>query len=597
MRFIPDPFRKLSCASPRVVSSSRAEKKMKVFWLFSMVLRFSNTEAVVNSRFASVDQFGSITVRAVSSSDIPVRRSPALDRDQGPYCILNTTTNLMQTSAFVTSGFLVSNSDCRNDCDKAGCTQYRQDSPTSTTYTKLSQCVVAEAFHFALEKSRQERWCPYFDLQKSVFRFRGVQFISQWYWLGWGTQNDCMNAILCGPSSHYFDPSQTDSLAWCQPVPNGMFSRQCSNALTPCKAPDWADDMRLAVWTSHGFGDPDGCGVRLLTPAIIPNQDSTALMDSPVGWSVIFKLTIPGPFRTGSESIIFGVFLVFFLSVVVTGINTVRLRIFHRDWTLDTVTSTIESVDIQWYPNESRKITISFSKGYFSYLIDSFFASDKRVSQTLRSLGRLSSNVFELLLTSFPIHVGPVFVDTTDFVPLDSTVNPYLSRTSAGLDFILDSQIALNAFPVTITTAPPSTSTSIFIPPMVSVEPELIASSTFPRTETIPLTTKSQSPGTSTVTSSTESKPSYSTASSTSTTSTPMSVTEPSSTMTIMFAVFVVLTGLGIIGYVCYKRYKKKKRRRLSDAVWAIPPTAPASMLDVTYSATESWSGANYWLN
>ena len=277
---------------PRRDFSKMKRKRLIISLVFSATYGVRG-DIVVNSVFGSTAGDGAFRIPSFGWKDSAKVRLAAPDLDEGPYCFLNSTTNKMQTSAYVTSGFVVTGSACRSNCDLAGCTEYRLDSVSSMTYSKQSQCAVAEAFHYSLTGSRRERWCPYHDWIKSVFSFRGREYKDQWYWLGWSSENDCMNAILCGPTSHYFDVTQRSSLAWCQPVPAGFYSPACANSISPCSRPSFADDMRLAFWTSHGFGQADGCGVRAVTPAVMTAFDSSAIEGEE--WSISCKVLSSRP--------------------------------------------------------------------------------------------------------------------------------------------------------------------------------------------------------------------------------------------------------------------------------------------------------------
>jgi hypothetical protein len=540
---------------------------MNRIWLLlsgTTITRLKDT--LVNPQLATVSGLGTIYLLGSSLVNSPKVRNPAPDTDGGPYCVFNTTTNRLQTSGFVSSGFLVSNQDCRSNCALPGCTQYRLDSYTSFSYTKLNQCVVAEAFHYSLAGAAREQWCDSFDLQRSVFSFRGQTYIDQWYWLGWGTKNDCMNAILCGPTSHYFDSTQLSSLAWCQPVPAGKYSPACSNNVADCAAPPWADDMRLAIWTSHGFGQPDGCGVRLVASALFTCIDVSSInLASP--WTISATIGLGSIFPPNTEMILFGSFLTFCISLRVIGPNMIDLSLYHRDLTVSGQVATVSSATIQWFPGEVRMISISLDAAgpyRLLYFIDGVFVSSSSVIPPLlrASIGRFKTTQFTTILGPSTIHVGPVFAQASDFESsTTSAPNPYLNwGTGGSLDFSI-SNIQISSYTMTTTTSPsPTSSGTVFIPATTSTQ--IVQSTT--RTESTSMTAQE-----TTQTPITVAETSLITATSTTTTTEVMmtSVPETSTTITSLFIAFVVLTTVGIFFYMAYKYWRKRreKMRRASD--------------------------------
>ena len=551
-------------------------KKMNLFW--AVIFRLDpgrSFDVVLNPNFASIIDVGTIIVSGTAMKDIPKSRSPGSDLDGGPYCVFNTTTNRLQTSGFVSSGFLVTNQDCRTNCELAGCTQYRLDSFATLSYTKLSQCVVAESFHYSLASTKQEQWCSNFDIQKSVFNFRGQSYIVQWYWLGWGTRNDCMNAILCGPTSHYFDPTQSSTLEWCQAVPPGKFSPVCSNNIGDCTSPSWAGGMELAVWTSHGFGQPEGCGIRLLTAAILTGMDVSPITASQ--WTVSSYISLGSTILPNSEAILFGIFMIFFISIKFISPNTLQLCLFHRDLTVDRDSTVVTSGDIQWFPGEGRTVSVSLNSNRIQFYIDGILVSESSIVAPLlrAAIGRVSVESISSKLTPLVVHVGPVFVQETDFESATTAApNPYLANTY-GPDMSIG-RIEFSHFAFSTTT---STSTgTVFIPPAKSSDSSPLTTKTSTLITTI--TTEVLSSSSSVTTATVMAQPATTVEIPT------VSPASSSSPITGLFIAFVVLTIVGICLYIFLKRWRKQKRRG-SD-----PPT------HVLFPPEESWNmPPSWWTN
>lgn len=414
-------------------------------------------EIILNQNLAGlVDQ--ALRISLFTNTSLPRSRSKAADPDAGPYCLLNSTTSSFVTSIYASSGFIVSSGDCRVSCEGRGCTQYRYNSPPpNPSYVLLSQCVAAESFHYSLAGTKREVWCPFYDYEKSVFNFKGRVYKAQWYWLGWGTKDDCMNAILCGPTSHYFDISQSASLVWCQPTPWGMFSPSCSNAVQPCTIPKFADDMRLAFWTSHGYGYADGCGVRLVASALITGVDIFAL--STPQWTVAADIKLVGGIRTGAQSILFGAFLVFFISVAITGLGRLCVQFYHHAITVSRTDAMVISGDVDWYPGEKKRIIASLGRdGTLTIYVENSIVYRELAGLSTGSLGTVITQGLKGQLTANSIHLGPVFVEASDFVNMTTITNPYIGNDD--IDFEL-SNFQLIAVPfVPTTTAPPRTTTA-----------------------------------------------------------------------------------------------------------------------------------------
>jgi len=569
--------------------------------VFSWAHLAVSASIVRNSQLSDSISDKSVTFSAASFNRINKYRNPGTDTDIGPYCVIDPTTNKLQTSTFVSSGFLITNQDCRTNCDLAGCTLYRRDSLAGSTYTKLSHCVVAEAFHFSIAESRQETWCDKFDLRRSVFIFRGQTYIDQWYWLGWGSMNDCMNAILCGPSSHFFDSSQSQSLAWCQPVPPGKFSPTCANSIADCNIPSWADGMKLAVWTSHGFGSAEGCGIRLVTPAIVKDIDVGALT-GPV-WTVSWTVQFQTPFIIGAETILFGIFLFFSLAIFFISSTIVRLEFFHNELTVSSSTTTVQSSDIQWLPGETRQISISLStSGMIQFYVDTRFVSESPTVPPLfrASIGRLTIAGFEEILSSDIIHIGPVFVKASDFESSSTNgQNPYTSWIM-GTDLTVG-DIAFSRSAMTTTTTAVPVSTTVFIPPPVTTQFVLleVTSRTTARAELVESTTRVVSENTATPVQSTEST---TTARETSTTSssalseitTEVHVIESTGAIWWIGSVLLLL-GFSILTIFGIKEYKRRKKKRRRSSTSPMFPEDHSWIQNVTLPGPEAWSN-NYSL-
>lgn len=544
-----------------------------------------SSTTTINSQLSSPISAGVVGFNAVAFNGMPKQRGRAPDSDNGPYCVIDPTSNKLQTSNFVSSGFLVSSQDCRTNCDLAGCTLYRRDSLSGTTYSKLSQCAVAESFHYSVAGSRQETWCDKFDLRRSVFSYKGQTYIDQWYWLGWGSMNDCMNAILCGPSSHYFDASQAQTLAWCQPVPLGKFSPPCVNSIGECTVPPWADDMKLAVWTSHGFGAADGCGLRLVTSAIVRDTDIGAL-SGPV-WTISAEIGFKSPFQVGSETMLFGIFLTFALSVVFLAPTVVRIKFFHRDFTVSASAATVSSADIQWFPGEARKISVCLSpNSNIQFYIDERFVSESPIVGSVfrASIGRFMIPSFVDILSSSVVHIGPVFAEVADFESASSSgINPY-ANWGMGSDLAVGN-IAFQRSVMTTTTTQRPTETTLFIPPTVITSSSLgtlySSSSSFPKDAPTTEPTSSTSPLTS--------SESSLVISSTLTFSDPVMLNfVPESDSAVWWiggVLLLVATGvLCIFGNREWRSWRKRRRRRYSNDSW---------IQNIT-SMPEAWSHPDY---
>lgn len=369
----------------------------------------------------------------------------------------------MTTSTYVSSGFVVTDKACGANCDLAGCTQYRLNSYFPLGYSQLSTCLVAEAFHFSLAGSRKEKWCPWYDLQRSVFVFRGKTYNSQWYWLGWGTSSDCMEAILCGPSAYFFDSSQGNSLAWCQPVPRGFFSHQCANDIHPCTnnpAGITGGSMDLAYWTSHGYGSPSGCGIRLVCAAVLRGYDVSAF--SSQMWSIAFSVQLFPPFIVGNSELILGSFRLFSIGVVIVSPSSIELKFFHSMWTVTRSASrvTISDYPIAWFPGESKTIVVSFASQILRVYINTVKIGQVGLSESSASIGSLLSGDIPAILTPDTLHIGNVFVSNTDdFTGASSSDSPYTYK--GGIDFsILSDSVEVSDQEFTTTTT--TTSSTVF---------------------------------------------------------------------------------------------------------------------------------------
>ena len=359
------------------------------------------SDFVVSPGFGAIVSPSCLRIDGVSSSQILKVQPPAPDLDIGPYCYLNSTTNSMLTGVYASSGFIVTNSQCTATCSLPGCTMYRLTGTNSGVYARLNQCLVAEFFHYSVSGSMNETWCPWYDWLGSVFTFKGRTYQDQWYWLGWPTRDDCMNAILCGPSSHWFDPSRSIAKDWCQPTPVGKYSRQCSNIALPCSTPIGP----LSFWTSHGFGSPSGCSYRTVAPALLLGL-STDAITAIVPFHVQFTLTLPQPV-SGATAILLGVYSkIFYVGLRYLDFsNLVLITLLYGQ--LHT------SPPISWYPGESRVVAISsvgsssvqyFLNGALVFGINVVSASPTTLPATSQIPANLTSG----------IHIGPMFVDRND---------------------------------------------------------------------------------------------------------------------------------------------------------------------------------------
>lgn len=452
MRTLEDPYSHVS---------TYGDKKMNpILWLLILLdfrEQFHKAEINLNHNLADlVDQ--AVRISLFTNASLARSRSTVADPDAGPYCLLNSTTSSFVTSIYASSGFIVSSGDCRVSCEGRGCTQYRYNSPPpNPSYVLLSQCVAAESFHYSLAGTKREVWCPFYDYEKSVFTFKGRVYKAQWYWLGWGTKDDCMNAILCGPTSHYFDISQSASLAWCQPTPWGMFSPSCSNAVKHCTIPKFADDMRLAFWTSHGYGYADGCGVRLVTSALITGVDTFALTTPQ--WTVSADIKLFGGIRTGAQSILFGAFSVFFIAVAITGLGRLCVKFHHYAITVSRTDVMVTSDEVDWFPGEHKRIVASLGRdGKLTIYVGNTIVYRELAGSSTGSLGTLITQGLKGQLTAKSIHVGPVFAESSDFVNMTTMTNPYIGNDYMDFEF---SNFELSAVPfVPTTTVPPRTTTT-----------------------------------------------------------------------------------------------------------------------------------------
>ena len=297
-----------------------------------------------------------------------------------------------------------------------------------------------------------------------MFAYRGKQYNIQWYWLGWGTSSDCMNAIMCGPSSVFFDNSQTESLAWCQPVPNGYYSEQCSNGLHACRIPEiCGGGMSLAFWTSHGYGSPTGCGVRLVCPASQSGFD-LGLLTSYFSWTVSVVLRIMSPLIPSSSDVIFGSFPTFAIGVTVESGSSVRLRIFHSMWTVSSSNCWLLTDPIRWFVDETRTVSVSFSnQKNINVYIDNKLVSTFDLTPSTASIGTLVTGEFHEVFGSESVHIGQVFASPMDFAGSTTSAFPYSMNSPPGLNFAL-SNLTITAQSITTTTSTLAPTFSTFLP-------------------------------------------------------------------------------------------------------------------------------------
>jgi hypothetical protein len=376
---------------------------------------------ITTSGTAVLSMDGQIIIDSIPDVEL-VERAAASDPDLGPMCSLNRTTNTFSTGLYASYGFIATNADCKADCTRPGCTGYYANVIGSGNYFQLPYCLASEAFHYAKSGERKESFCPYYSLDRTVFEFRGTLYKAQWYWLGWPTDYNCAEAILCGPTSHYFDYSQSSSLTWCQPVPVGFYSPQCDNRLLRCTLPDWAGDGSLGYFTSHGFGRPDGCGYRLAYSATLSGVNTRLVMDSDsfsIGCS--FSLYTPPP--VGRLGILVGSFSQFYIAIQPTSASSVHFVLFHSRWTIGPSSSVQLSASVDLDFGIDYRLIVTGDGSNISFILNDIVISrDKQVVST----GGLGATNFGNLTNLNFIHFG--FVNLNNFI--NSNNSPYLFQSN-----------------------------------------------------------------------------------------------------------------------------------------------------------------------
>jgi uncharacterized membrane protein YphA (DoxX/SURF4 family) len=556
----------------RYLVFSRPRRKMKrmIFVITLLTSGFGNMNERIqlNPTTSSLNELGVISVRLASSLFRVRKQNPGPDKDIGPYCVRNTTTNTITTSIYASFGFITTQTQCRSDCSLPGCTLYRSSSsPPNPSYSLLTSCTNAESFHYSVAGSQREIWCPFYDYEKSTFTFRGRVYKDQWYWLGWGSESDCMNAVLCGPTSHYFDATQIDTLKWCQPTPLGMYSLPCDNGVHACNTPPFVEDMTLAIWTSHGYGKPDGCGARQVTSALIKGMDLFPL--SSPEWTLSSHISLSGVFPVGGALILLGSLLTFFIGVVFTSMSSVRIAFFHSKWTVDPIQSVITTDPIIWFPGETKTLMVTLFRGWISVFQNYELVTSLEAVASSASIGTIITTGITDILSSDSVHVGPVFLEATDF--FGSTCggkNMYLDNADADFE-VSNVKISAGGYQPTTTTTTTTvsrartstlTSASSFLE--VAVSPtDWVDPVTVTATSTTPVFSTTDS---SLISSSTLSVPTTTVISSANPLGrdlVPPEIQPASSNndgLLIAFIIFIIITVIGIGGYYIYRKRKRK---------------------------------------
>lgn len=501
--------------------------------------------------------------------------SATADPDLGPYCYLNVTSGNLTTGFFASSGFMITNAVCRTSCTQAGCSGVRESPFGSDVYSPMSQCAVAEAFHYAVAGVQKESKCPYVDMNVSKFPFRGTQYLLQWYWLGWPTMGDCMNAILCGPTSVYFDASQISTLKWCQPTPYGFYSPQCSNQLRPCNPPRNFADMSLGYWTSHGFGKPDGCGSKMIALAAISGIDISPIHTST--FTILASITTVTPSSIHpypSWTILFGTLLSFFVGIRLTTPSTAIISFFHASLTVGPFDTWIETPELPWEYSEPMQLAISNDGISVSIFIDSVLVLTVPSTTTNSySIGTLSPSSLVPSNWSSLVHVGPIFVTSPQFQAVTTGgINPYDFWTR---DSTLD-------FAVANIRVVPQVFTTTTIPPIVTTTTTPLIVSTFTMPTTTPgeslhstpstLSTATTSYSTTTVSVKTESTTLIVTATSEWSTMISPSKTQSGVTANTSPGVIALITvasvfSAGLVGFLVWRWLTSRIKRRRSESI------------------------------
>ena len=474
------------------------QKNMGFLILVALCLVHSKSEIVVNPAFATKTSASCVRVDGLKSKQISRIQQPGPDIDIGPYCSINSTSNSMVTGVFASFGFLVTNTQCKGVCSLAGCTWYRETSVNSGSFNLMNQCLVAESFYYSVQGSMFETWCPFYDWNASVFTFKGRVYKDQWYWLGWPTRDDCMQAVLCGPTSHFFDYSQTLSKAWCQPTPLGSYSPQCTNTILPCSAPTNITGP-TSFWTSHGYGHSSGCGMRMGTPSFL-TAPTSMVSGFTQSWNIRFVLTLLGPFPTSpAQTIILGVFTKFFIGIKYIDISTVKLFVFHQYY------DSVSSVSISWYPGETKIVAFYLdpvSQGIQFYLNDLLLGPF--IWLTWATLFLMPHNISALPANATSlIHIGPYYTIANDFPDSTFPVNPYDNQAQVDFQVCTVSLAAGNI--VTTTTTTTSTTTRSTTTTSTTITTTTSTSTTTTTSMSAPPATSTSSITTSTTTTSSSS--------------------------------------------------------------------------------------------
>ena len=493
--------------------------------------------------------------------------STAADPDFGPYCYIDSTTGNLTTGIFASSGFVVTNAACRSTCSQAGCSLSRESPFGSGSYSLMSQCAVAEAFHYAVAGSQRESKCPYVDMNVSKFLFRGTQYIVQWYWLGWPTLGDCMNAVLCGPTSVYFDASQGSTLRWCQPTPKGFHSPQCSNQLLPCDPPPNIGDMSLAYWTSHGFGKPDGCSAEMVALAAISGTDISAVLN-PTTFTILATITTIPPssiLSYPSWTILFGTFLSFFVGIRLTTPSTAIISFFHASLTVGPFDTWIETPELPWFFAQPTSLAVSYDGIRVNIFVNSMLVSTVPSPMTsLHSIGTLSpTSLIPSNWTSL-VHIGPIFVTSSQFqAATTGGINPYdfWSRESF-LDFSV-SDIRIVEQVLTTTTIPP-----VFTTSSISTTVSILTTTAVLALTSDSTTTESHTQSTSLISESSSGSTTFTILSDTQATEAKIPAepieTGPGLIVLISLAAFFVT---GLAGFFLWRYVSNRQKRRRSESI------------------------------
>jgi hypothetical protein len=419
--------------------------------------------------FARLDDYGTIVIDPSDYTSLLPARPVGNDPDTGPYCWHNQVLDKYEMSPWrndwimYTGHWILCHLD--RDCTAIGCCKWEETEYKSNVWVPAPHgCAPVFPWWYAAGPpgNRTMLVCPKFDNVTSTFTFRGEEFVNFMEHIGHILgEHDCHRNIMCSPTTHYFDDTQHDTLKWCQETPVGMYSPQCNNTLLPCTP---MGDMRMRYFSSHGYGDPEGCEVRSIAPALVaadPFDPSSAVFSL----RVYVELDISQPWPAMSQPAqVFGLLNRFMVGIQPTGEDRlVRLALFHRDWTVRPDAAILLTEPIDWADRDTRRYLVIEGNG----AVIRFSVDGEQVASFLQEASTADIGAFNVsglpsdIVNGTSMHVGFMAVGLESDYINGTAPHPYTTELFARMS--VSDIVALGSLLTTTTTTtstePPPTTT------------------------------------------------------------------------------------------------------------------------------------------